>query len=81
MKFNPTKENLNVLVKSLRLQDIEYLMKEKLLDCSLDNATRYEFVLTCEGIDTAIRTTGHEFLKARGISMRNLRGQFIREGM
>ena len=77
-KFNPTKENLDELVSSLRLQDIEYLMKEKLLECSLDTATRYEFVLTCEGINTSITTTGTEFLKNRGISMRNLRGTFIK---
>lgn len=74
-KFNPTKENLNVLVKSLRISDIEHLLFEKLKDCSLDSCVEYNIKVTHDGVDTSCRTVGSEFAKEHMMDNLNIRGE------
>lgn len=74
-KFNPTKENLNVLVQSLRIADIEHLLLEKLKDCSMDNCVEYNIKVTSDGVETSCRTVGSKFAKENSIGVFNIRGE------
>ncbi|HEC73147.1 MAG TPA: hypothetical protein ENI26_02105 [Methylophaga aminisulfidivorans] len=78
-RFNPTKENLEELSKSLRVQDAEILLHHVLKRASHEYCTKYEVFINCEGINSSLTTTGPDYLKAASISMRNLRGEFIGE--
>lgn len=80
-KFDPTPENLAKLSESLRLADVERLLHLVLQRVSHDYCTSYKVSVNCQGVSSNMTTTGPGYLKATKTSMRNLRGDFIKENM
>lgn len=69
MKIDVTKHTVDEIVEALC---------EKVKETSPNEATVFELRLTHEGAHRAITTTGAIYLKAHHISMRNLRGEWIK---
>jgi len=78
MKFKPTKENLEWVAKSITVSDAEEILLSVLKEKAHDAATSYKLVINCDGVDSSMTTTGAGYLKANGISMKNIRGEWIK---
>lgn len=78
MKFKPTKESLEWVSESITVSDAEEILLSVLKKKAHDYATSYKLFINCEGAESSMTTTGAEYLKAKGISMRNIRGEWIK---
>jgi len=52
-------------------------LRQVIIDSSLDTAVSFKLFINCEGADYSINHRTPEGLKREGISMRNLKGDFI----